>query len=81
MTVTDVQGAADDVAKLEPAAHLSTRAAIQWLRENGMLRWEAKPGNPKDGTWSPRPLGLATQASGLMPEYALMVKQACLLLT
>lgn len=47
----------------------STLEALQWLCHSRMLCLE---GNK----WAPRPLGLATHASGLLPEEALFVKEA-----
>jgi len=48
----------------------STIAANDWLHHNGMMVWVAGR-----GAWAPLPLGVATQASGLAPATALLVKQ------
>ena len=47
----------------------STQQALHWLRERRMLTFEG-------GKWSPRQLGLATHASGLLPEEAVIVREA-----
>ena len=64
-------GSADARARVvvSSAVVASTLAALHWLRDSRMLCLE---GNK----WAPRPLGLATHASGLLPEEALIVRQA-----
>lgn len=47
----------------------STQQALHWLRDSRMLTFEG-------GKWAPRALGLATHASGLLPEEAVIIKEA-----